>query len=144
MEENSLRAYKELKDSGLLSSRQIAVYHTILEHPNSTDREIAEWLEEEDSNYVRPRRRELVKLGIIEKSGNKICSISYKTAGTWIKKKYDLNKLLEQAENKNQKNSSWWWNKVKEQEKRLSLLKENYFKALFREEKQTNLGEFKK
>jgi len=48
-----------------------------------TDQEIAHKLGRLDPNYVRPRRNELVKLGLIHKFDKRVCSVSKKLALTW-------------------------------------------------------------
>lgn len=141
---NSLKAFQELKDSGLLGKRQLEVYRAILENPNKTDRELSEILGEEDSNYERPRRRDLVKLGLIEKSGDRLCSISHKTASIWKKKNYDLNALLKKKEEENKRDSKYYMSKWKELEQKVKGVQEKYFEELRKEQKQTNLYEFKR
>jgi len=144
METNSLKAFQELKDSGLLGKRQLEVYRTILENPNKTDREIADIMQEEDSNYERPRRRDLVKFGRVEKLGDRICEVSHKTASTWKKKNYDLNLLLKKKEESLKRDSKYYMSKWKELDDKVKKVQEKYFEELRKEQKQTNLFEFKK
>ena len=135
--ENSMKAYQELIESKLLGKRQLEVFKAILQKPNQTDRELAEQLDQEDSNYLKPRRRDLERLGLIEKTGDRTCSISHKTASTWKKKSYDLNKLLE-AKNK-PKDSNYYWKRVIEADIKLTRLKEKYYSIKRAETKQMSL-----
>jgi len=142
MHPNSLKCYNELQEAKILGKRQLEVFKQILETPDRTDREITELLNEEDPNYARPRRRDLEKLGIIEASGDRICTVSHKTATTWRKKNYDLDKVKIQKDKLNQKTSLYWANKIVETEKELIRHKVKYFNAMAREQKQTTLGEY--
>lgn len=51
-------------------------------HP-ATDLEVSRFAGKSDPNYFRPRRNELVKLGFVQKAGQRVCSVSGKTAMTW-------------------------------------------------------------
>ena len=92
----SIEAYRWLKDEGIIGKRQTMVLDIIMKYPELTDKEIASKLKSNDSNYVRPRRRELVLKGIIFNCGIKECSITKRKAMTWmIKKTIDTNRVLE-------------------------------------------------
>lgn len=84
MDENSLKAIHFLREHKIIGDRQSEVLSII---QNSkvplTDSEIMKELLEEDPNYVRPRRRELVKLGILESKSSRVCSITNQTANAW-------------------------------------------------------------
>jgi hypothetical protein len=49
----------------------------------STDQEVCNYACHNDPNYFRPRRNELVKLGLINEVGKRECKISGKTALIW-------------------------------------------------------------
>ena len=49
----------------------------------STDQEVSRFAGHSDPNYFRPRRNELVKLGLVVESGKRECSVSHKTALVW-------------------------------------------------------------
>lgn len=85
--DTSIKAYREIKDSGLLGKRETEVYKGIFDHGPCTDRELAEKLGKDDPNYVRPKRRELVKQGLIEEHDKKKCDVSKKTVYVWRIKK---------------------------------------------------------
>ena len=55
-----------------------------------TDREITDFLGLGDPNWVRPRRNELVKKGLLVEDVKRICNISKKRCITWKKKKRSL------------------------------------------------------
>ena len=50
---------------------------------NMTDREIAQRLGYLDPNKVRPRRNELMKMGIVEEDSKRICAIGHKLSIAW-------------------------------------------------------------
>lgn len=143
MNANSLKGFQELKDSGILNNRQLEVYQAIITNPNHTDRELAEILGQDDSNYVRPRRKALLDLGLIEESGSRRCEISHFTAETWKKKSYNLEDIKARLEKQKNKNSQYYWRKIQDAEKLMDKLKDKYFSALRREQKQMSIGDFK-
>lgn len=49
----------------------------------ATDLEITRFAGHSDPNYFRPRRNELVKMGLIIECPKRECSVSHKTALTW-------------------------------------------------------------
>lgn len=82
--ETSTRSLHDLVDMG---EKQRLVYDCILEDGKKgmfpTDREIAAELKMNDPNAVRPRRFELMKMGLIVEAGKRVCSVSGKLALTW-------------------------------------------------------------
>lgn len=48
-----------------------------------TDRELALVMEATDPNKVRPRRNELVKIGLVESDGRRKCQITGRTSLVW-------------------------------------------------------------
>ena len=75
--------YKKIVAEGLLSDRHQQVYNTIANYPNSTDREIMQLLGFKDANSVRPRRKELMDMGLIETVGKVKCKLSGRTVYAW-------------------------------------------------------------
>jgi len=71
MRDTSLETYKWLKDEKILGTREYAVFTVILNNPNKTDKELSEILLQDDPNYVRPRRRDLERYGIVESNGKR-------------------------------------------------------------------------
>lgn len=51
-------------------------------HPAS-DREVCEFAGVVDPNYFRPRRKELVDMGVIVEVGRRVCSVSGMTVCVW-------------------------------------------------------------
>jgi hypothetical protein len=49
----------------------------------ATDQEVSRFAGHSDPNYFRPRRNELVKMGLVVESGKRVCSVSGKTALVW-------------------------------------------------------------
>jgi hypothetical protein len=82
--DTSINSYLNLANMGEM---QRIVYDCILENSKKglflTDREIASDLNLPDPNNVRPRRFELMEMGIIEEAGKRECSISHKLVLTW-------------------------------------------------------------
>ena len=60
-------------------------------NPNMTDREISNILNYQDPNKVRPRRNELVKMGIVEEDTKRVCLVGNKLSIAW---RLNNNKLL--------------------------------------------------
>ena len=80
--QTSLLAYEMMKP--MLSSRYVEYMDSLkkLGHP-STDLEVSRFSGHNDPNYFRPRRNELVKLGLIVAVGKRECSVSKKTSLIW-------------------------------------------------------------
>lgn len=80
MQQTSIEAYHNLKHLGEDAQTVLVAFHA---YPDSTDREIAEKLGYSDPNKVRPRRNELVKIGLVVCSGKRVCNVSHVKAMTW-------------------------------------------------------------
>jgi len=83
VKDTSIKAYQEIIEDGVLGNGQIEVYKTLIEEPDLTDCEISNLLGYKDPNKIRPRRKELLDLGLIQSSGKRECSITGKTAYQW-------------------------------------------------------------
>jgi len=85
MRPTSIEAYMDIITN--LGERQKTILRAIIElyekGGTPTDREIAQHLRVSDPNFVRPRRFELMKLGVIVESEKRICLVSNKKALTW-------------------------------------------------------------
>ena len=80
--QSSLQSYLYIADS--LSERQAKVYNCVLVNEcDMTDREIADALGFPDPNAVRPRRKELVDMGLLSESDKRCCAVTGKTVLTW-------------------------------------------------------------
>lgn len=83
--ETSIDSYAE--ELPALGKRQQEVFDMIvslnMEDKYPTDREIARELDYDDPNKVRPRRYELMKLGLITEAGLRTCEVSGKVSLTW-------------------------------------------------------------
>lgn len=79
--ETSLLAFTELRGKETMESRVLEAIRRA-SHP-MTDYELAEQMGFRDPNHVRPRRRELVRKGLVEEAGRRICRVTGKTALTW-------------------------------------------------------------
>lgn len=66
-----------------LSDAQNEVYNYLKRCDESTDREICEGLGYSDPNKIRPRRFELVELGLVSEGAKRKCAITGKTVLTW-------------------------------------------------------------
>jgi len=75
---NSLTAYRE--EGERLSGRKALIYELLSETNTAmTDREVMLKLGYSDPNAVRPRITELIKRGLIEEFGSKVCVSTRKT-----------------------------------------------------------------
>lgn len=86
MQPTSLEAYRYIKHKAIptIGDRQQLVLDVIrASKVPLTDLEIANKLRFGDPNHVRPRRYELVEMGVIEKAGKRPCTISGRKAFTW-------------------------------------------------------------
>jgi len=81
--DTSIKTYYEIIEEGLLGERQVEVYELLYQKPDLTDREITAELHQSDPNYARPRRKELLDMGLIESSGKRKCSITHREVYQW-------------------------------------------------------------
>ena len=75
-------AYQEIKPK--ISNRHNLILEVLRRCGAFTDYEIARVLGKSDPNFVRPRRRELVKMGLVFKAGKRECSVTRKLANVWL------------------------------------------------------------
>lgn len=86
IQQTSIDSYQQKQPT--MGEDQQLVLIAINAQPDSTDAEITRFLGKEDPNFVRPRRYELEhELGLVERSGKKVCTITGRTALTWRVKK---------------------------------------------------------
>ncbi len=85
MRETSLSAFTDLLEQGKISHGQSRVLWALMLRKDTpqTDLEITSLLQEHDPNKVRPRRRELVRLGLVKEAGKRECEVSKHTAIVW-------------------------------------------------------------
>jgi len=87
IQQTSLLSYfEELPDLGR-RQREVLTAILILNQKygiNPTDREIAKFLQYADPNKVRPRRYELEEAELIMEAGHKTCTVTGKTAKSWV------------------------------------------------------------
>jgi len=88
MQETSLLSFEEMRDK--LTARHKEIYHALMDlceiQGDATDQEIKEYLEQDDANYVRPRRYELVNnsnLKCVGLSRKRTCSVTGKRSCAW-------------------------------------------------------------
>lgn len=82
--QTSLEAYDIVGHLGHKQKKVLAIIHKHSRFKDFlTDREIARELGFMDPNKVRPRRHELMKLGLIVEEGTKKCTVTGRTAITW-------------------------------------------------------------
>jgi hypothetical protein len=79
----SIQSRKELEESGLLAQRRLEVYNALRDLRYATDREVAQHLGYADPNAVRPRRKELVDMGLIAHSLDRECNVSHIMVTEW-------------------------------------------------------------
>lgn len=78
--DTSLQSYRELRPE--LGDRQLVVLRLISKFPECTDLELASKISK-DANFIRPRRNELVKLGLVVSKGKRKCKVSERTSYVW-------------------------------------------------------------
>lgn len=79
--DTSVMSLQDLADT--LSDRRRAVYELIRRNPGRTDRELSREAGYADPNQLRPRRTELLDMGLIREAGKRRCEVTGKTATTW-------------------------------------------------------------
>lgn len=84
IKETSIKTYQEILDEGIVSKNQELVFKFIRNHGGLTDMEIAKELGFPDPNVVRPRRKELLDIGLIISNGKRKCEITNRESLTWI------------------------------------------------------------
>jgi hypothetical protein len=100
VQETSIKAYHEIIDEGLVGKRQTEVFELLIKNPNLTDTEIAIKLGYKDMNKTRPRRKDLVDLGMVIENGKRTCSITTRTVIQWcIKPKLTKFDVIENRKN---------------------------------------------
>lgn len=80
--QTSLLAFEDILQVVTSRHREYMVALRGVGHP-ATDFEVTRFAGRSDPNYFRPRRNELVKVGVIREAGKRRCSITGKTALTW-------------------------------------------------------------
>ncbi len=81
MRDTSLEAYNEMQPK--IGIRQYAILNAIKSLGAVTDYEITRYLGQLDPNYVRPRRKELLDMGLIVECEKRKCSVTKRTVWTW-------------------------------------------------------------
>lgn len=86
IQETSLEAYEQIKDK--IGERHQLILNALKilndKGEDATDYELAVYLGQQDPNYVRPRRYELVnKFKLVGFSQKRICSVTGKMALAW-------------------------------------------------------------
>ena len=75
---NSTRAYHEIADR--LPKMQGYIYKALLNaYYAQSDRDVKEICRADDMNNVRPRITELIRKGLVEEVGTKVCEVTGKT-----------------------------------------------------------------
>ncbi len=81
MRDTSLDSYRDIRP--LLGKRQNEIFKAIKTLGCPTDWEVTKYLHKMDPNYVRPRRKELLDMGLITECEKRICSITKRTVWSW-------------------------------------------------------------
>ena len=99
--DTSIETYHDLVNKGIVGERQAKVYDFITKNPNLSDVEISQGLGYKDPNKIRPRRKELLDIGLIESNGKKVCTYTERTVYCWhIIKDPDIKKILDSKRGK--------------------------------------------
>jgi len=82
--QTSIDAYREIKESGLLSNKRLAAYEAIVKHGPCTSGELARVINSKHPiPQLRPRLTELREMGAIEEAEERICKVSGKRCIVW-------------------------------------------------------------
>ena len=82
VQQTSITSYMNLSKH-YLSKRHELIFNCIKDEGSLTDRELADCLGFDDPNQVRPRRKELLDMGLICEDVKRECSITHKTVISW-------------------------------------------------------------
>lgn len=82
--DTSVKTYYELVDEGFVSDRCQLVYNFLRLNPNLTDTELANGLDFDDPNAVRPRRKDLFDAGLVVSNGKRECAFTGRTCYQWV------------------------------------------------------------
>lgn len=86
MRETSVKTFYEILNEGLLGCMQEKVFKA-LNRGEGTDREVTQFLGLKDPNLVRPRRKELLDMNLIEDKGVRACFVTGRKSHVWRVKK---------------------------------------------------------
>jgi len=80
--QTSLLSYHNMREC--LGDRQLEYCEALAElgHP-ATDLEVSRFFGVGDPNYFRPRRFELMRLGVVVEVGKRVCGVSGRLACVW-------------------------------------------------------------
>ena len=81
--ETSKKTYKDLVREGLIGDAQLDVLIALENIGVGSDLEIAKYLNKSDPNLVRPRRKELLDLGVVVDAGKVVCGVSGRLVHQW-------------------------------------------------------------
>jgi len=87
VQQTSILAFEEELPNLGDRQREVLTAILVLNHKygiHPTDREIARFLQYADPNKVRPRRYELEEAELIMEAGHKTCTVTGKTAKSWV------------------------------------------------------------
>jgi len=79
----SIKTYHELQEEGVIGKDQKEVYKALKELVKATDNEITKELCYLDPNKVRPRRKELVDIGVVKEIEKRNCKVTGRLAIVW-------------------------------------------------------------
>jgi hypothetical protein len=84
VQDTSIVSYITLMAEGKIGADQELVLRFMADHQLLTDREIARDMGFDDPNKIRPRRNELVRIGVVVANGKRKCTVSGKLAYVWL------------------------------------------------------------
>gem|GEM_PF-3465606 len=84
MRDTSLLSYLDIVNApNFISEAQKNIFRAIHDLVEGTDQEIKVHLGFNDPNKVRPRRKELLDLGLIVDCGTRLCGVTGRTVHSW-------------------------------------------------------------
>ena len=81
-QEKLMRQYFALRKGNYLSKKHGTALRLIIDNPCLTDRELAKILGD-NIDLFRKKRRNLLRMGLIQRSGTRVCKISGERSATW-------------------------------------------------------------
>ncbi len=83
IQQTSVQTFYELMEEGKLGERQKRTFEGFRKYGHHTDLEMVRILHLMEPNQLRPRRNELVKVGVLEEKDRRKCEVSSRRAIVW-------------------------------------------------------------
>jgi hypothetical protein len=81
--ETSIRVFNQIKEEGILCKRKLQVYQALFDQGPLTQSEVINIFGTKLSNSIRPRFAELERMGAIQVTGERVCTVTGRMVLTW-------------------------------------------------------------